>query len=120
MAAEVSDQPTAEFRPEGAEILEEQRAAAVAGEPPFTAARGGNRVVTSLRDSLIAAVVSLALFGPLVGLQTVPGNGDRLTVNERWGVVGAIVAAVFIGRLALNLLVWRTDYPITAGFARIF
>jgi branched-chain amino acid transport system permease protein len=122
MPAEVSGQPTAEFRPEGAEIQDEQRAAAVAGEPPFaTAKRGsGNRIVTSLRDSLVAAVVSLALFGPLVGLQTVPGNGDRLTVNQRWGLVAAIVAAVFVARLALNLLVWRTDYPITAGFARIF
>jgi len=122
MAAEVTEQPTAEFRPEGAEILDEQRAAAMAGEPPFaeTTRTVGDRLITSLKDSVIAAVIGLVLFGPLVGLETVPGSESRLAVNQRWGVVAIIVAVVFAGRLALNLLVWHTDYPITASFGRIF
>jgi branched-chain amino acid transport system permease protein len=122
MPAEVSDQPTAEYTPEGAEILDEQRAAAVAGEPPFAAGkRGGeSRLIVSLKDSLVAAAVTVALAGPLVGLQNLPGAGSRLAVNQRWEVVAAIVAVVFAFRMALNLLVWRTEYPITAGIARIF
>jgi branched-chain amino acid transport system permease protein len=122
MAADVSDQPTAEFRPEGAELLDEQRAAAMAGEPPFakTKTAVGSRFGASVRDSIIAAVLGLALFGPLVGLETVPGTESRLSVNERWGTVAIIVLAIFAGRLALNLLVWRTDYPITTSFGRIF
>src|ERR1700674_912710 len=122
MPAEVSDQPTAEYTPEGAEILDEQRAAAVVGEPPFAAGkRGGeNRLIVSLKDSLVAAAVTVALAGPLVGLQTLPGAGSRLAVNQRSEGVAAIVAVVFAFRMALNLLVWRTEYPITAGIARIF
>src|ERR1700737_2193385 len=122
MAAEVSDQPTSDYRPEGAEILDEQRAAALAGEPPFAAGkpRGENRLLASFKDSIIAAIVALALFGPLVGLQTLPGAGSRLAINQRWELVAAIVAVVFAARLALNLLVWKTDYPITTSIARIF
>lgn len=122
MAAEVSEQPTADYRPEGAEILEEQRAAALAGEPPFAAEkpRRENRVLASFKDSIIAAVVAVALFGPLVGLQTLPGPGSRLAVNQRWELLAVVVAVVFAARLALNLLVWKTDYPITTSLARIF
>src|ERR1700680_1022737 len=121
MPAEVSDQSTAEYTPEGAEILDEQRAAAVAGEPPFAAGkRGGeSRLIVSLKDSLVAAAVTVALAGPPGGAPTPPGPRSRLAVNQRWEVVAAIVAVVFAFRLALNLLVWRTEYPITAGIARI-
>src|SRR5438552_3532099 len=122
MAAEVRDQPTAEYRPEGAEILDEQRAAALAGEPPLAPGKpaGDSRLVISIKDSVIAAVITFILAGPLVGLQTVPGAGSRLAINQRWELVAAIVAVVFACRLALNLLVWRTDYPITASFGRLF
>ena len=36
MAEATSTQPTADFRPEGAEIQAEERARALAGEPPST------------------------------------------------------------------------------------
>src|SRR5262249_4602571 len=112
--AAVSEQPTAEYRPEGAEILDEQRAAAVAGEPPFKQDERalGNRIVASVKDSVVAAIVTLLLAGPLVGLQTVPGAGSRLAINQRWEIVAGIVIVIFAGRLALNLFVWRTEYPL--------
>jgi branched-chain amino acid transport system permease protein len=118
--AETTSQPTADFRPEGAEIQEEERARALAGEPPAVPARPErNRVVDSIRDAAIAAVVSLALFGPLVGLETTP-VGASLALIPRWGAVGIIVAVVFVGRLLLNLFVWKTDAPVTASIARFF
>src|SRR6202022_2259394 len=101
MAAEVSDQPTSDYRPEGAEILDEQRAAALAGEPPFAAEkpRRENRVLGSFKDSMIAAVVAVALFGPLVVVHTLLGPGSRLAVNQRWELLAVVVAVVFAARL---------------------
>lgn len=113
-------QPTADFRPEGAEIQDEERARAFAGEPPAVPARPErNRVVDSIRDAAIAAVVSLALFGPLVGLETTP-IGASLGLIPRWGDVAVIVAVVFVGRLLLNLFVWKTESPVTASLGRFF
>ncbi|HMN86881.1 MAG TPA: DUF3382 domain-containing protein, partial [Bauldia sp.] len=121
MAADVS-KPTADITPEGAEILDEQRVAAMAGEPP-----GVNPLVprmspfaASLKDSLIAAAVAFALAAPLVGLQTVPGPGSRLAINLQWWSVILIVGVVFVGRLLLNLFVWKTETPVTSSVARFF
>lgn len=120
MAEATSTQPTADFRPEGAEIQAEERARALASEPPSTPyPPGRSRIADSLRDSIIAAVVSLALFGPLVGLETTP-LGAGLGIIPRWRDVAIIVAVVFVGRLLLNLFVWKTDSPITASFGRFF
>jgi len=120
MAAATTSQPTADFRPEGAEIQDEERARAMAGEPPFSRGRPDrNPVVDSLRDAVIAAVVALALFAPLVGLQTTPlANG--LGVLPRWGDVAVIVAVVFVGRLLLNIFVWKSSTPVTESIARFF
>lgn len=120
MAEATSTQPTVDFRPEGAEIQDEERARALASEPPAVPVRPGrNRISDSIRDAAIAAVVSLALFGPLVGLETTP-LGAGLGVIPRWRHVAVIVAVVFVGRLLLNLFVWKTDSPITASFGRFF
>ncbi|HET7715021.1 MAG TPA: high-affinity branched-chain amino acid ABC transporter permease LivM [Bauldia sp.] len=119
MADASSTQPTADFRPEGAEIQEEERARAFAGEPPAVTAPVRGRVSDSVRDAIIAAIVALALFGPLVGLQTTP-LGAGLGLIPRWRDVAIIVAVVFVGRLLLNLFVWKTDRPITASIARFF
>jgi branched-chain amino acid transport system permease protein len=119
----VLQEPAANTTPVGAEIESEQRNAAYAGEPPLAPsqpARAENKLTASLLDSVIAAVVGFALAGPLVGLQTVPGAGSRLGVSQRWGVVAAIVAVVFVGRLVLNLFVWKTERPVTAGIGRFF
>jgi len=124
MAAD-ANQPTADFRPEGAEILDEERRAALAGEPPAVQPpippdRFGGRLAASLKDSVIAAAVAFALAAPLVGLQTVPGVGSRLAINVQWLAVVLIVAVVFVGRLLLNLVVWKTETPVTASVGRFF
>jgi len=120
MAAANTSQPTADFRPEGAELEDEQRALAMSGEPPFSRGRPDrNLVVASLRDAVIAAVIALALFGPLVGLETTPlANG--LGLIPRWGDVAVVVAVVFVGRLILNLFVWKSSAPATESLARFF
>ena len=82
------------------------------------AATQENRLTASLKDSLIAAVIALALFGPIVGLktQTEPGG---LALVPHLTTVAIIVAIVFAGRLLLNLLVWKTDRPITSRLSRL-
>jgi branched-chain amino acid transport system permease protein len=118
MAEATSTQPTADFRPEGAEIQAEDRARALAGEPPSVRSRPDrNLVVGSIKDAVIAAIVALALFGPLVGLETTP-LGAGLGVIPRWRDVAILVAIVFVGRLLLNLFVWKSSTPVTESFAR--
>lgn len=56
-----------------------------------------------LKESLLAALVALALAIPLVGFQTVEINGG-LTIHTRFGWVAVGVIAVFAGRLALGFL----------------
>jgi branched-chain amino acid transport system permease protein len=120
MAASTPSQPTADYTPEGAEIQAEERARALAGEPPVVKGRPDpNRVRDSIRDAVIAAVIALALFGPLVGLETTP-LGAGLGIIPDWRSVAIIVAAVFVGRLLLNLFVWKSDTPVTAAIGRFF
>ncbi|MBB4301751.1 branched-chain amino acid transport system permease protein [Rhodobium orientis] len=80
------------------------------------AATTENRVIASLKDSLISAVIAFALFGPIVGLKTETEPGG-LALSAHFGTVGVIVAIVFVGRLLLNLLVWKADRPITRGLS---
>ncbi len=87
-------------------------AAALRAEPART--RG---LVTALKDTLLTGLVALGLFGPLIGLQTVAGE---LTVQTRWRALALAVAAVTVGRLALNLLVWRRPgLPVALKWPRL-
>jgi branched-chain amino acid transport system permease protein len=115
MAASVSSEPTADFTPEGAEIQEESRRRAYAGEPPAAPApRRDSVIANALREAVLAAVVTFALAAPLIGLQTVAvGASSNLRLNQRWGTVAIVVAIVFVGRLLLNLFVWKPDQPRT-------
>jgi branched-chain amino acid transport system permease protein len=80
-----------------------------------TAPKAGGRIAASLKDAVIAAVISLAIAGPMMGLQTVTDIGG-LAIVQRWPLVAATVAVVFVGRLLLNLFVWKTKTPITGIF----
>ena len=123
MAAGTPQAATADFRPAGAEILGENLQAALAGEPPRVPAvrRHENRLAASIKDSVIAGLIATALGVPLVGLRTISsGSGGNLTVGTRWGTLAAIVGIVFAGRLALNLLVWKADRPITGSIGALF
>ncbi|MQT11899.1 high-affinity branched-chain amino acid ABC transporter permease LivM [Segnochrobactrum spirostomi] len=75
-----------------------------------------NRFGASLKDAVVAALLALALSGPLLGLKTVTTTGGLL-LQQRWGAVGIAVAIVFVGRLLLNLFVFKTDRPVTGLFS---
>ena len=124
MASDAS-QPAADFRPEGAEIQQEQRQAVFAGEPPGVGGRSARdtRLAASLKDAVLGGLVTLALAGPLVGLETVSGVGSSLALNQHWGLVGLAVAVVFVVRLVLNVLVWKAPHrvaPASVARARQF
>jgi branched-chain amino acid transport system permease protein len=82
------------------------------------AARAEHSFAASFKDAAIAAVVALALFGPLVGLRTEVTTGG-LFLSQRWGDVAIAVAVVFVGRLLLNLFVFKTDRPVTQMFSGV-
>ncbi len=60
----------------------------------------------SLKDSAIAALIAFGLAFFMIGLKTETSIGG-LSIRQRWGAVAITVAIVFIGRLLLNLLVWK-------------
>ena len=112
MANSVPGGSALDTRPPGAEIEDENRDAAMAGEPPFkihpTAKQ--DQLAAAIKEAAIAAVVTLALAGPLIGLKTEPAIGT-LALEQRWLPVAVAVAIVFVGRLLLRLFVWRPRMP---------
>ena len=118
MAADVT--PTADNRPIGAERLEEERAVALAAEPPNVPGRRRDMTLAgSLKDAAIAAFISLALFGPIVGMKTITGRSNDLVISYEWAQVAGIVALVFFGRLFLRYFVWSADRPSGAGVGKL-
>ena len=77
-----------------------------------SAPSSSGRFAASLKDAIISAVVALALFGPMLGLKTETTTGG-LILAYRWQALGIAVAVVFVGRLLLNLFVFKTDNPAT-------
>ena len=64
--------------------------------------------MAALRNAFITALIALGLAAPMMGLVTVQGpNGLRL--EPHWERVAIAVGLVFLGRLALNLTIWRPD-----------
>ncbi|MBP7066198.1 high-affinity branched-chain amino acid ABC transporter permease LivM [Ferrovibrio sp.] len=62
-----------------------------------------------LKDAFLAALVAAVLALPLLGFETVD-TGGPLGIKTRWHLVGYAAAGVFVGRLALMLLLdWRRD-----------
>ena len=70
------------------------------------------RLAGSLKDAIIAALVAFALFGGLIGIRTTADVGG-LGIEYRWGLLAVVVAVVFVGRLLLNVFVWRAESPLT-------
>jgi branched-chain amino acid transport system permease protein len=66
----------------------------------------------AFRDAAIAALIALGLAAPMMGLVTVQVGGG-LTLEPHWPRVAAAVAVVFVGRLILNLTIWRPG-PVRA------
>jgi branched-chain amino acid transport system permease protein len=89
-----------------------------AGTSRVTASDGKKTdiLAASLKDAVIGSLVAFALAAPLIGLQTVSSSvGNGLTVRTRWTAVVVTVAIVFVGRLLLNLFVWKRQQPAGAG-----
>ncbi len=68
----------------------------------------------ALKEAALAAVVAFGLFVLMIGIRTDPGPTGALTVSTRFGALGAIVAAVFVG--ALLRAVFRQT--VAGSFAR--
>ena len=79
----------------------------------------GQRLQAALVDSLLAAIITFALFSLLLGFRTVD-NVTGLTLQPRPMLLAVAVGIVFFGRLLLNLFVWQAEHPVTAPFARLF
>jgi branched-chain amino acid transport system permease protein len=71
-----------------------------------TASKHGPDIAAAVRDAVLSGLVALALFGPLIGLRTEQNMRNELVIQQRWGLVAAIVATVIIGRFLLLTLVW--------------
>ena len=55
-----------------------------------------------IKDSLFTGLISLALFGPIVGLKT-SSKGQGLFVTPHVGIVIFLVSACIIGRFLISL-----------------
>ena len=100
----------AEFRPEGAQIEDEKRIAAAAGEPPLATPPAADPLAAALKEAFLAGIVALGMFGLLVGIETTQDINNRLILKTRLPLLAAIVAIVAIGRFALAYYVrprWR-------------
>ncbi|GGE41988.1 branched-chain amino acid ABC transporter permease [Agaricicola taiwanensis] len=64
--------------------------------------------LAALKDAAIAALITLGLFAPVMGLRTAQDNSG-LTIVENWWPVLVAVAVVFFGRLILNAFFWSDN-----------
>ena len=60
----------------------------------------------ALRNAAVTAAIAFGLAAPMLGLVTVQAGGD-LGLEAHWPRVVWAVAIVFVGRLILNLTIWR-------------
>jgi branched-chain amino acid transport system permease protein len=95
--------PTIDFRPEGAQIEDEQRIEAAQGEPPI-ASRHAENLAQAVKESLLAGVVALALFGPFLGLLTGQNIRNELILTTRPGLLAIAIAIVVVGRFLIVFL----------------
>lgn len=75
---------------------------------PAPAAVIPSRMTVALKDAFLAALITLALSGPVLGLRTASEVGG-LILAQRWSAVAIAVGLVFAGRLALNLFWWSGE-----------
>lgn len=58
------------------------------------------------KDAVIAGIIALGLFGPLVGLKTVQNMDNQLIVQNNWLGAAVIIAIVMVGRFLLQAFVY--------------
>ncbi|WP_141703588.1 high-affinity branched-chain amino acid ABC transporter permease LivM [Methylobrevis pamukkalensis] len=66
----------------------------------------GPNYAAAARDAVLAGVIALGVFGPLIGFKTEQNMNNQLVVENRWGIVIVIVAIVVIGRFLLKAFVF--------------
>ncbi|HEY5081056.1 MAG TPA: high-affinity branched-chain amino acid ABC transporter permease LivM [Bauldia sp.] len=59
------------------------------------------KLARGLRQGVLAGAVSLAMFAPLIGLQTTENIDNQLILKTRWPLLIIIVIVVAIGRFAM-------------------
>ncbi len=67
---------------------------------------GEDSIASAFRDAIIAGLIAFLLFVVILGLKT-ENAGDRLILVQRFGAAVAISVVVAVGRLFLELFVWR-------------
>lgn len=74
-----------------------------------------NAFMAAAKDAAVGGLIALALFALLIGMRAdvASGLGGQLVIEYRWAAVAIAVAIVFVGRLLLNLFVWKADTPVT-------
>jgi ABC-type branched-chain amino acid transport system, permease component len=66
----------------------------------------GPDFAAAAKDAVLAGIIALGVFGPLVGFRTDQDMNNRLIVENRWGLVAIIVAIVVVGRFLLKAFVF--------------
>ncbi len=111
MAAGDAAAGASDLREAGAEIEDENRRDAFAGEPPFkTHPARGSRLAAALKDAAIAAALAGGLGFFFLGMRTDIRPGG-LALTTRWTTLFVAVAIVFVGRLLLKLFVFPETRP---------
>src|SRR5262249_20739682 len=79
---------------------------------PAQALAAGVDLPRALKDAAIAALLSLGLFLPLIGFDTVTNIRNELILQTRFGLLAVIVALVVAGSLVNSLVVspWRVRH----------
>jgi branched-chain amino acid transport system permease protein len=72
----------------------------------MTTAAAPSPFAEAFKNALVTALIALGLAAPMMGLVTVQVGGD-LGLEPHWPRVAITVALVFVGRLILNLTIWR-------------
>ncbi len=108
-------QPSAENRPVGAQRDAERRGAAPLKVQPHR--RDG--FAESVKDAGLAALLTAALGFFFLALKTHIAPGG-LALDTRWGLWFTAIAIVFVGRLLLNMFVFRTERPVTGRISQVF
>ncbi|MBB5754501.1 high-affinity branched-chain amino acid ABC transporter permease LivM [Prosthecomicrobium pneumaticum] len=69
-------------------------------------ATAGSDIGAAVKDALLAGVIALGLFGPLVGLRTEQNMRNEVVLELHWVTVAVIVGIVVVGRFLLRTVIW--------------
>ncbi|HEU4987696.1 MAG TPA: high-affinity branched-chain amino acid ABC transporter permease LivM [Rhizobiaceae bacterium] len=108
MATKDTGMPASDIKPVGAQAEAESRRAA----PSIAPAHETHSFIDAVKDAAMAGFLAGVLGLFFIGLRTdiAPGGLD---VTTRWGAWFTAIIVVFVGRLLLNLFVFKSRRPLT-------